>query len=80
MKKPVLRYYVHGDESEIERGRYYCRNCDAFLPLEHFQTPCCGESHGSIYIRDRERFRAARELAHLVRPERPHHVIDRMVI
>jgi hypothetical protein len=80
MGSPDLRYYVHGDESEIEPGRYYCRNCDAFLPLEHFQTPCCGESHGSIYIRDRDRFRAARALVPLHRPDRPHHVIDRMLI
>jgi len=80
MRTPDLRYYVHGDESETEPGRYYCRNCGVFRRVEHFETPCCGENHGSIYARDREKFRAARKLAPLLRPEKPHHIMDRFVI
>ncbi|MBS0432701.1 MAG: hypothetical protein JSS21_09910, partial [Proteobacteria bacterium] len=45
-----------------------------------FETPCFGENHGSIYARDRERFRAARKIAPLNRPVRPHHIMDRFAI
>jgi hypothetical protein len=34
--RPTFRYYVHGDESETDRGLYYCHCCDVFLPASHF--------------------------------------------
>jgi len=34
--RPTFRYYVHGDESETDRGHYYCNCCDVFLPASHF--------------------------------------------
>lgn len=31
-----LRYYVHGDQKELEPSLWYCARCDAFVAQAHF--------------------------------------------
>lgn len=35
----ATRYYVHGDRHETSPVLYYCAQCDAFEPTEHFAEP-----------------------------------------
>ncbi|WP_081936017.1 YozE family protein [Burkholderia sp. 9120] len=32
------RYYLHGDQTEHDPALYYCAQCDAFSPAEHFDA------------------------------------------
>ncbi len=43
----VSRFYLHGDASEEEPGRYFCVRCDDMHPIEHFQP---GGEHGDQTI------------------------------
>jgi hypothetical protein len=46
-----MRYYLHGDEKEEEPGIYYCRACDAFVPINHFYEDCSEENDFKRYQR-----------------------------
>jgi hypothetical protein len=33
------RYYLHGDQDELDPARYYCAECDVFFEAAHFEEP-----------------------------------------
>ncbi len=52
------RYYLHGDQYELDRTRYYCAECDVFFGPEHFNE-AHRVDHGERALKAIERFERA---------------------
>lgn len=52
MKNNLKRHYVHGDQSEDNQNKYFCRACDIFVDKDHFATFSIDSSHKDRYKQD----------------------------
>lgn len=52
------RYYLHGDQYELDRTRYYCAECDVFFDPAHFDEKHRVD-HGERALKAIERFERA---------------------
>lgn len=43
------RYYLHGDQTEHDCDKYYCRSCDFFVDRSHFADHDSDPSRMSNY-------------------------------
>lgn len=46
-----MRYYLHGDQSEIDPNLWYCARHDEFQTLDHFHTGWHAEQSDQDYTR-----------------------------
>lgn len=54
------RYYVHGDEHEVETGIYYCASCGRFGQAQHFYRDCNRLDHHNHYLKSLNQWLEAR--------------------
>lgn len=52
---PRERYYLHGDQYEVDPSRYYCSQCDVFFAAGHFAEH--GPHTGERYLAALERWK-----------------------
>lgn len=52
---PRQRYYLHGDQYEVDPTRYYCAQCDVFFAADHFTEH--GPHTGERYLAALERWK-----------------------
>lgn len=66
---PRKRYYLHGDQYEVDPRRYYCAQCDVFFDADHFATH--GPHTGERYLNSLARWakRDARSKMNWRRPD-----------
>lgn len=55
---PTRRYYLHGDQYELDPTRYYCAECDVFFGPDHFEE-AHRVDHGERALKAIERFQRA---------------------
>lgn len=60
---PRQRYYLHGDQYEVDPARYYCAQCDVFFAADHFAEH--GPQTGERYLAALECWKKGDHRSHL---------------
>ena len=54
-----IRYYLHGDQQENHKKKYYCLKCDSFEFKDHFKQPSHVDSNIERFQNSLEKYKCA---------------------